>query len=102
VVAQTAVENHIARRRERSHRLLHGNRLVESKHRARSMHLKSPLRAAHDHQRYCTRARTFLLQFTKKLSRAIQVTVNNQSIDLRLSEPRQSSLRFALDGNIDV
>jgi hypothetical protein len=38
----------------------------------------------------------------KELTRAIQVTVNNQGIDFRLREPRERLLRVALDNNIHV
>ena len=61
-----------------------------------------PCRSAHNHQRHRTRARSFALQFAKQLPRAIQVTVNNQSINFGFREPGEGSLRFALDSNIHV
>ena len=42
------------------------------------------------------------MQFTKELTRTIQITVYNQGIDFRFCEPRQGSLRFALDGDVHV
>ena len=43
-----------------------------------------------------------MLQLAKELAGAVQVAVDNQSIDFRVGEPGESSLRFALDGHIHV
>src|SRR5580700_9681855 len=81
VIAQASVKNHVASCGECAHGLLHGDWLVEGEHCSGSLHVRPALLAAHDYQRYGAGARSFLLQFAKELACAIQVTVNDESVN---------------------
>src|SRR5580704_2910767 len=90
VIAQAPIKNHVARSGERAHRLLYGNWLIEGEHGATFLHVAHSLRGAHNHQGDSVCAGSFFLQLAKKLPRAIQVAVDNQSIALWVGEPGKS------------
>src|SRR5579864_196442 len=102
MVAETPVEDHAAGSGKRAHGLLDRNWFFEGEKRACVVEAIIAAGPAHDNERHSVGALFDALELIEELRAAVQVAVDNQSVDFRFSDPRQGALRFLFHCNFYV
>jgi hypothetical protein len=99
VIPEPAIKNHVARRRKRPDGLLYRDRLLENKTRLSVFQGSVAIGAAHNHQRHSVQSAS---QSTKKTTRAIQIAVYDQRVNLGFRQLGARPLRFRLNIHADM
>ena len=94
MIPEPTVQNQIARRRKRAHRLLHRNRFRKTEQRARRVDLLPATRPAHHYQRRSDRKQGITLQAAEETIRPAQVAVHDKRVDFGFGELRLRPLRL--------
>src|SRR5579872_1994148 len=102
MIAQPSIDNHCPCCGQSANGLLHGDRLRESEQSTSFLQCRNGLRVAHDHQRHRTSTFVRSLQVAQKLRASVQITVDDESVNLRLAEPLQRALWFMFDSDINL
>ena len=93
MIAQPLIQNHVARRGQSVDRLLHRDGFFEDERGALGLEVLAAGRTADDDERYGV-ANGAVLQPFQKTGSSAQITVNDESVDLRLGQLGPGPIRL--------
>ena len=102
VIAKASVKNHAARRGECANCLFHGDGLLKGEECAGGVEARCAALSTHDDERNRALMLVGVLQLAQELRTAIQIAVDDQCVNLGLSQPFEGFLWFFLNGNVNL